>query len=316
MTEPIAYLDGQLVPISQARVSVFDLGLVQGASVTEMVRTFGHRPFRLEDHLARLRRSLNAVRFEPVPSTNEFRAIVEQVLAHNEHLLPAGHDWGIVLFVTAGLNRTYVGAAGSERAEAPTVCVHTFPLPFELWARKLELGQHLVTPATRHLPPDSLDPRIKHRSRLHWYLADREARSLDPQAGALLLDHDGFITETSSGNFFIVRDDELLTPTERRTLPGVSQKVVAELAVHLGLGYRAVDLRVYDVRNADEAFTSSTPYCLLPVTRLNGVPIGDGRPGPVFGRLLEAWSDLVGLNVAEQIRTGAAQRIGQAGEPP
>ncbi|NOX54440.1 MAG: branched-chain amino acid aminotransferase [Planctomycetes bacterium] len=316
MTEPIAYLSGQWVPISQARVSVFDLGLVQGASVTEMVRTFGHRPFRLEDHLARLQRSLNAVGFEPVPSTDEFQAIVERVLAHNGKLLPASHDLGIVLFVTAGLNRTYVGAAGAERAKAPTVCVHTFPLPFELWATKLDHGQHLITPATRHIPPDSLDPRIKYRSRLHWYLADRETRGLDPEASALLLDRDGFITETSSGNFFIVRDNELLTPTERTTLPGVSQKVVAELAVHLGLGYRAVDLRVYDVLNADEAFTSSTPYCLLPVTRLNGSPIGDGRPGPVFGRLLDAWSDLVGLNVAEQIRTVAAERTAQPGEPP
>jgi branched-chain amino acid aminotransferase len=242
-------------------------------------------------------------------SAEGLAAIVGEVVDHNEKLIPVGHDLGITLFVTAGLNLTYVGAAGLEACRRPSVCVHTFPLPFELWADKLDAGQHLVTPSIRHIPPDSLDPKIKSRSRLHWYLADRQARLADPHAGALVLDRDGNIAETSSGNFFIVRDGIICTPSHRTTLGGVSQQVVTELAADLGIECVNTDLQVYDALNATEAFTSSTPYCLLPVTKLNGQAIGDGEPGPVVGKLLAAWSEMVGLDVAEQIRRGARERV-------
>ena len=308
MKEPVAYLNGEFVPISRAAVSVFDLGLVQGAAVTEMIRTFAHQPFRVEQHLDRLRRSLKAVGFRPSVTMHQLQNIVEEVVDRNAGLISDEQDLGIVLFVTAGQNLTYVGSAGAELARIPTTCVHTFPLPFELWLGKLTDGQHLITPSVRQVPPESLDPRIKVRSRLHWHLADREARLVDPAAGALLLDRDGLITETSSGNFFIVRDGTLVTPTERTTLGGVSQQVVSELAAARGWRLEARDLRVYDVLNADEAFTSSTPYCLLPVTRLNGELIGEGQPGPVFHQLVQDWSNLVGIDIVEQMRTVAAAR--------
>jgi branched-chain amino acid aminotransferase len=306
--EPIAWLNGETVPISAAKLSVFDMGIVLGASVTEMIRTIAHRPFRLDDHLERLERSLHAVGFSANKSRDELAAIVNDVVDHNRKLIPEGHDLGITLFVTAGLNLTYVGAAGLEAARQPTVCVHTFPLPFELWAKKLDEGQHLITPSIRHVPPDSLDPKIKSRSRLHWYLADQQAKLGDPTAGALVLDHAGNVAETSSGNFFIVRDGVICTPSHRTTLGGVSQQVVTELAGQIGIECVATDFQVYDVVNADEAFTSSTPYCLLPVVRVNGRPIGDGQPGPIIGKLLASWNDLVGIDIAEQIRRGAQER--------
>jgi branched-subunit amino acid aminotransferase/4-amino-4-deoxychorismate lyase len=306
--EPIARINDRLVPISQAAVSLFDLGLVQGAAVTEMIRTFAHRPFRLDAHLDRLLRSVRAVGFPVDPSVAELRAKTLEVVEHNARLIPAGHDLGIVLFVTAGLNLTYVGAAGAGSARTPTLCIHTFPLPFELWAEKYDAGQHLVVPSVRHVPPDCIDPQIKMRSRMHWYLADRQARLVDPHASALLLDHEGRITETSAANFLLVEGGAVHVPGGSGTLGGLSLQVVSELCGRLGIPFVPRTLRPYDVANADEACTSSTPYCLLPVTRFDGRPIGDGRPGPVFRRLIAAWNDLAGLDIIAQMRTGAAER--------
>ncbi len=309
MDEPIVYLSGEMKPLSKANVSIFDLGLVQGASVTEMIRTFHHQPFRLDDHLQRLKRSLEAVEFDFDFDEAGIHKIVNDVVSHNCRLIPAHHDLGIVLFVTAGLNRTYVGSAGLSDGLKPTFCVHTFPLPFELWAEKLQVGQHLVTPAIRHIPSDVIDPRIKMRSRLHWFLADKQARKIDPSAGSLLLDHHDRVTETSSGNFFIVRDGVICTPSPEIALGGVSQMVVLELAEKLGIDYTACDLFAADVLDADESFTSSTPYCLLPVTRFNAKPIGDGQPGPVFAQLVYAWQQLVGVDIINQMKTVAAERM-------
>ena len=103
--------------------------------------------------------------------------------------------------MTPGEYKTYAGSAGAAPRLTPTVCVHTFPLPFELWAEKMQHGAHVVTPSIRHVPPQCYDPKIKYRSRMHYYLADQEARAGDPEAIALLLDLDGNVTETSGANF-------------------------------------------------------------------------------------------------------------------
>ena len=306
--EPIAYLNGQFVPITEAKVSIFDLGLVQAVSVTDMIRTFGHKPFRLDEHIARLLRSLKVVGIDCGLSHDELHRLTLEVVEHNTQLVPESHDLGIVLFTTAGTNLTYVGAAGMNEAMNPTVCIHTFPLPFELWAQKFETGQHLVTPSIRHIPPDCIDPKIKMRSRMHWYLADRQAKLVDPAAGSLLLDHNGNITETSSANFFIVTGGEIRTPGNAGTLGGLSQQTVAELAEKIGVRCVSTALQPYDVTTANEAFTTSTPYCLLPVTRYNGQPIGNGKPGPIFAKIVAAWNELVGLDIIDQMRCGAADR--------
>jgi len=146
---------------------------------------------------------------------------------------------------------------------------------------------------------------MKYRSRMHYYLADKEAQLVDGSAIALLLDLDGNVTETSGANFLIVERGAIVSPTLRNTLPGISRATVIELASKLGIPFVERDLQVYSVINADEAFLASTPYCLMPVTRINGVPIGDGRPGPVVRRLLDAWNELVGLDIYAQIQGSA-----------
>ncbi|MFN9374340.1 MAG: aminotransferase class IV [Planctomycetaceae bacterium] len=312
MAEPLAYLNGRLSPWSQTALPLSDLGLVMGASVTEMARTFGHTCFRLGDHIDRLYRSLRHVGFPVELTPAAFHDAVLDLLRHNAPLVPAHHDLGISMNVTAGTALIYTGAKGKATTRRPTVCIHTFPLPFELWAAKYSAGQHVVTPSIRHLPPECLDPKLKSRSRMHWYLADEQARLVDPQAIALLLDRNDNITETSTANFFLVtQGGRVITAPPHNTLQGISQLAVFELCADLQIPCEQRDFQTYDVVNADEAFTSSTPYCILPVTKINGKPIGTGRPGPVFARLLSAWSQQVGLDIARQMTQGATERLAE-----
>jgi branched-subunit amino acid aminotransferase/4-amino-4-deoxychorismate lyase len=305
MSEPIVYLNGRMVPASEAHLAIYDAGVVLGATVTEMTRTFHRRLWRLDDHLDRLFRSLRYTRMEVDLSRDEFAVLSEGLVTHNAPLLDEGGELGLIQFVTAGEYPTYAGLAGRPARTGPTVCIHTFPLPFELWAQKMRDGQHLVTPSIRHVPPQCYDPKVKYRSRMHFYLADHEARLMDPNAAALLLDLDGNVTETNAANFLIVEGGTVVSPTTRNTLPGISRAMVLDLCGHLGIPFVERDFQVYNALNAAEAFTTSTPYCIMPVTRINGVPIGDGRPGPLVQRLLAAWSELVGLDIAAQIQEGA-----------
>lgn len=308
MPEAVVYLNGRMVPASQAHLAIFDAGIVLGATVTEMTRTFRQVPYRLDDHLDRLFRSLKYTRMDIGLSKEQLAAASRELVAHNARLVDPADELGLIHFVTAGEFPTYAGSAGRTARTTPTVCAHTFPMPFELWDEKLEKGQHLVTPSIRHVPPQCYDPKMKYRSRMHYYLADKEAQLVDPEAAALLLDLDGNVTETGGSNFLIVERGTIVSPTLVNTLPGISRSVVIELASCLGLPFVERDIQVHSVMNADEAFTSSTPYCLLPVTKINGVPIGDGRPGPVLKRLLAAWSESVGLDIAGQIREQGARR--------
>lgn len=306
--EPLAWLNGQLISWSQAKLPVTDLGVVHGAAVTEMTRSFGQQWFRLDDHLRRLETSLTSTGWSIPYSLPELSIVAAKLLAHNAALLPAGHELGLIHFVTAGQNLTYLGAARREECRRPTVCCHTFPLPCELWADKYSSGQHLLIPSIRQIPAECLSPTIKHRSRLHWLLADAQVRERDPQATAILLDGKGDLTETSAGNFFLVKDNTILTPRPKSILGGISRYVVFQLAEELGIPLNVADIQPLELRRASEAFTSSTPYCLLPVTRFEGQPVGDGRPGPIFARLLQAWGQRVGCDIAGQMATIARER--------
>ncbi|WP_010584468.1 aminotransferase class IV [Schlesneria paludicola] len=308
MTEPIAYLNGQIVPVSQAALSVFDLGLVSGVAVTEMARTFRHVLFQLDKHLDRLAHSLDVLKLDPKCSRTELEALCHRIVDENVKWIPANHDLGLILFVTAGQNLTYIGRTPESPVRTPSVCVHTFPLPFELWAETYEAGLHLVTPSVRSIPDAIIDSRIKHRSRLHWYLADLEVKKSDPSAMALLTDDEGYLTETATGNLCVVEGNTIVTP-ESHVLKGVSRDFVAELATTLGLTFGHTRLTAEDLARGGEAFLTSTPHCLLPVTRFNGQPVGSGRPGPVFQRLLKAWGERVGVDVAAQMQAGAGERL-------
>lgn len=151
--EALVYLNGKFVPASAAHLAIFDAGVVLGATVTEMTRTFRQEPWRLDEHLARLFRSLRYTRMEIGLTREQLAGLSRELVAHNARLIDPRDELGLIHFVTAGEFPVYAGSAGRAARATPTVCAHTFPLPFELWAGKLEHGQHLVTPAIRHVPP-------------------------------------------------------------------------------------------------------------------------------------------------------------------
>ena len=308
MSEPLVYLRSEMVPASEARLPIYDAGVVMGATVTEMARTFHRRLFRLEEHLDRLACSLRYVRFDIDISIEQLGGICEKLVEHNAPLADPEDELGLVIFVTAGEFPTYAGSAGATARTTPTVCVHTFPLPFELWAERMRDGLHVVTPSIRHVPPQCYDPNMKYRSRMHYYLADQEAHLVDPEASALLLDLEGNITETGGANFLIVENGAMVSPTLKNILSGISRLTLIELAKKQGIDFVERDFQVYNAINCDEAFTATTPYCAMPVTRINGLTIGDGKPGKIYRRLLEAWSSKVDLDIGAQIAAGAKRR--------
>ncbi|MBT3343506.1 MAG: branched-chain amino acid aminotransferase [Gemmatimonadetes bacterium] len=304
--EPMVYLRGEFVPASAAHIAIFDAAVVLGATVTDLIRTFDGKPFRLADHLARFQRSCKYARIDPPDDMAAMTAACEHLIEHNLALEPAGTELAVVLFISPGELSVYAGAAGGGANQVPTFCIHTFPLPFHLWSHYYDGGGHVVTPSVRQIPSVCVDPKIKCRSRMHWWLADGETHQVDPLAVSLCLDLNGNVTETSGSNFLIVRDGTVVSPSSNHILPGISIQTVRELCADLGIDFAERDLQVYDVINADEAMLASTPYCLAPITKINGVSIGNGRRGPVFERLMAAWSQRVGLDVLAQL-TGSEQ---------
>lgn len=291
MNEPLVYVNGRLVPASQAAVSVFDRGFRMGDGVFDTARTFRHRPYKLREHLERLYRSLHYIRLDPGLTLAEMEAHTLQVVEHNVPLLQAEDDVWITQVVSRGPLRT---------AGAPTVVILTEPLPFASFARYHKRGIALVTPGIRHTPPQSVEPRAKTVSRMNLVLAELEVQQQDPEAWALLLDLDGNVTEYSSGNFFLVRKGRLVTPFERSSLGGIARETVLEFAEELGIAWSEADITPYDVYNADEAFITSTSKCILPVRCLNGTRIGRQVPGPMTSRLLAHWSARVEVDIVAQ----------------
>jgi branched-chain amino acid aminotransferase len=305
-TEPVVFIRGHLVPASQANISIYDFGIVLGATVTDLLRTFRQQVYRLEDHVRRFYDSCKYARIEPPISPEETARITHELAKHNAAVAGPDAELAVVYFITPGENLVYAGSAAAGSTEqTPTFCIHSFPMPFQLFRRFFETGLHLVTPSTRHVPPECVDPKIKNRSRLHWWLAEQEAHLVDSGAMPLLLDFQGNLTETSGSNFLLVKNGTVHSPTPRNILLGVSRKVVIELCHKLAIPFEERDLQVYDAITADEAFVSTTPYCMAPVTRFNGVRIGKGAVGgPIYHRILEAWSQEVGLDIRAQVLGG------------
>jgi branched-chain amino acid aminotransferase len=297
-SQHLVYINGALLPRDQAKISVFDAAVMLGDTVTESTRTFGHRPFKLDQHIRRLYQSLKVTRIDPGMTADEMHALSLRVLAANQHALGPDDDCWLVHNISRGLS--VAGADPTVQRSPATIIIFTSPMILTDWAGFYTEGCHAVTPMSRAMPAQALDARIKNRSRMAYTLAEIEVKLVDPRAQGILLDIDGNIAENKGGNFFIVADGVLKTPTTRNALAGVSRATVLELAAQLGIPARETDLQPYDVYTADEAFFTSTPYCIMPATRFNGLPVGDGKVGAVTKRLLAGWSELVGVDIVAQ----------------
>ncbi len=304
--EPLAYVNGRWLPLSQAAVSVFDTGFVQGVTVAEQLRTFRGQLFRLDQHLARLEHSLAIVGLDPRLPLTEMGQIATQLAEQNHKLLDAEDDQQVTIFVTPGIGPTYADVAPQN---GPTVGVHTQPLAFHQWADKYEAGDSLVLTDVMQVPAHCWPLELKCRSRMHYFLADKQAREREPGARALLRDEQGHVTEASTANILIYdRRRGLVSPPKESILPGVTVAVIENLAAGINLPFEYAALSVEDVASAAEVLLLSTSPCVWPVTRLNGRPIADGRPGDVSRRLRAAWNEMVGLDIQAQAQRFAHTR--------
>jgi branched-chain amino acid aminotransferase len=303
----IAYLNGRWIPAEEAAVAVTDLGFVQGVTVAEQLRTFAGKLFRLDRHLDRLARSLQIIGVDPGMSLEELARIALDLVERNYPELRPGSDLGLSMFVTPGPYGTFA-SSGYVQQTGPTIGMHTYELPFHTWAAMYDTGESLVTTSIEQVPTTCWPAELKCRSRIHYYLADKEAREREAgerEAGAraLMVDRDGIATEASTANLLIYRHGEgLISPPKERILPGVTVAAVEELAAQLGIPFSYRELRVDDVAAADEALLCSTSPCVWTVARLNGRPIGSGRPGEIVARMQRAWSDMVGVDIVAQAK--------------
>lgn len=302
MSEHIAYFNGRFVPDSECKVHVSDRGFRAGDVVYDMERTFNGKIFRLREHLERLFRSLKYVRIDPGLTLERLEALTLEVLERNEPLREPGGDYLISQFVSRGN-----GARATDKVP-PTLGIRVQPINFAQYAPFYRTGAHVVFPRTRSYSPQSLDPKVKHFSRLNFALAELEAADIDPDAFPVLLDLEGNISENIAANFFIVSGGVLRTPHDRNILKGVSRTTVFELAKQMGIDAAGESLQPYDAYCADEAFLATTYYCILPVSRIDRRPLGQEVPGPVTKRLLAAWSELAGLDIVEQALSQTARK--------
>lgn len=289
--ERVAYFNGRIVPESEVLISFRDRGFLYGDAVFDMTRSFEGRPFRLQEHIERLYRSLRYVGIDPGISPEKMIAISEEVLERNLHLLGPGEDYWIGQRISRGL----------KSGGAPTVIVECSPLPLKERARLFRDGIDVIVPSVRRTPPDAFSPRVKSHNYLNLVMAEREVHARHPEAWAVLLDVNGNLCEGLGSNIFIVRDGKVLTPKERYVLAGISRRTVMELARAEGLSVEEADLDLYDAMTADEVFLTSTSLCLCGVRSVNGTRIGAGNPpGPVTKRLTDAYVRLVGCDFVRQ----------------
>ncbi len=291
-----AYINGKLVPLRDARLHVADAGFVYGATVSDVLRSFGHRWFRFDDHLNRFLNSCRYVGICLPYSRGELTGLAQDLLAR----APADAELGLVLLATPGTMALYAGITEQHGLTAPaTVVLHTFPLPRGRFRALYREGIHLVVAPQRQVPVDCWDPKAKCRSRLHWWLAQQYVRGIDPNAVPLLLDHQGNLTESSAANVLLVINGSVYCPSPERILWGISLDTTANLCRRLGIRFETRPLQLYHVALADEIFLTNSLYSIAPVTRFSGRPVGEGTPGAVFRRLYEAWSELVGTPLAD-----------------
>ena len=301
MPQRLVYFNGEFIPEREARISIFDCALMYGDMVFEMTRAFNQKPYRLRDHLERLYASLQYVEIDCGLTIDEMEAATLETIERN---LPAldGYDFQIMHDVTRGGMPIYDTIV--KEGTAPIVSINVIPLIRHNggMADKYDNGVHYVVTPQQSVPSRYIDPKAKNRSRIYYKLAELQAAKMEQGAMALLTDERGFITEGTGNNFFIVKDGAIYTPKGHDILRGVSRQVCIELARKLGIGVTEEDIEPYDVRGADEAWFTSTTICMVPCTRFNFQPVSDGKPGPLYARVLQAWSDEVGVDIAGQAR--------------
>ena len=273
MNATICYLNGEFLPLDQAKISVLDRGFIFGDAIYEVIPVYRRKPLRLAAHIARLQRSLDEIRITSPHSDGEWAGLIGDLINYSEH-----DDQAVYLQVSRGVAKREFGLL---QGVEPTVFMLSSPF---------------VSP-----PQQQIDNGVAAVSLVdfRWLRCDIKSTSLlganmlrqfanDAGGAECVLFRDGYLTEGSSSNIFVVRNGVLVTPPKSRlTLPGITYELLLELALANGVPTQVRDVSESEVKAADELMLSASLRELLAITQLDGKPVGDGKPGEVFRRLYE-----------------------------
>jgi branched-chain amino acid aminotransferase len=291
MNERVAYFNGSILPESQVRVSFRDYGFSVGDGAFDTSRSAGHKPFLFREHVERLYKSLAYLRLDPGLSPKRMLDLTLELFERNLPLLDAHDDYWVTQWISRGVRS--LARTGAEGP--PTVIIECSPLPLKARARGMQEGLEVITPGgIRRTPPEALSPRYKSLSYGNLVAGDIEVQALKPGATCVLLDTRGCLCEGLGSNIFIVKDGEVLTPHERYVLAGLSRQTVMDIAHDLRIAVREADIDLYDAYVAEEAFITSTSWCLVPVKSINGKPMALGAWGPVTRALSDGYKQRLG----------------------
>jgi branched-chain amino acid aminotransferase len=275
----IIYLDGAYLPQEEAKVSVFDHGLLYGDGVFEGIRAYGGRVFRLDEHLDRLYDSAKTIALEVPIAKQEMSEAIREVLRRN-----GLRDAYIRPIVTRG-----VGDLGLDPRKCPVPTVIIIAVEWgAMYGDLYEKGLTGVTVSVRRNPAEALPPNVKSLNYLNNILAKIEANCKGGDE-AIFFDTNGYLSEGSGDNIFVVKNGEIVTPPTLNNLRGVTRLVVLECAVDLGIEVIERNMGYFDLYSADEVFVTGTAAEVGPIVTIDGRTIGSGRPGPVTRQLMSAF---------------------------
>lgn len=285
MSNPLqVYIDGEFFPENEAKISVFDHGLLYGDGVFEGIRFYNDRVFRLEEHIDRLFDSAKAIHLTIPATPEEVIEMVVSTIRKNEL-----HDGYVRLLVTRGKGELGLSPYRCEKASIVVIASTISLYP----AEKYETGLILATCATRRPTHDSLSPSVKSLNYLSNVMAKVEALASGAEEG-VMLNTEGYVAECTGDNIFVIKDGIIYTPTVASgSLNGITRKAVIELALEAGFELREIQMSRYDMYTADELFLTGTAAEVVPVAEYDKRVIGTGKTGPVTKQLLEAFRNLV-----------------------
>ena len=278
----IFYIDGKYLPEDQAKISVFDHGFLYGDGVFEGIRAYNGRVFRLKEHLDRLYDSAKTIDLHPPLSKDELAEVICDVLRKNKldnaYIRP---------IITRG-----VGDLGLDPRKCPKPSVIVIATRWgAMYGDLYDKGLRAITVSVRRNPAEALPPNVKSLNYLNNILAKIEANYKGGDE-AIFFDTNGYVSEGSGDNLYIVKNGEIITPPTLNNLRGITRMVLLELAKSLGITVREQNMGYFDLYSADEMICTGTAAEVAPITWVDGRVIGTGKPGPVTRQLMAAFKNV------------------------
>ena len=278
-----AYVDGKYVPREEASISIYDHGFLYGDGVYEAIRAYNGIAFKLREHIDRLYESARSIKIDIPFSKDALTQLVIEALRKNQ--LKSSY---IRIVVSRGRGRMGVDPRNCPK---PTLVIMAEPRE-PLFGEEVK-GISAIVSSLRRTPSWSLDPRIKTLNYLNNILAKIEAIEAGVEE-AVMLNEQGYVAETSTENIFIVKNGIVSTPhPSQGVLRGITRDFVIRIAKELGYPVEERAITVHELYNADEVFVTGTAAEVVPVVKITGRKIGEGRPGPVFSRVLDRFRELI-----------------------